>query len=232
VSSFVAPPMEQPAVLIVDDQPDPYLLSERQLQEVGAQRKSVTSLEAAAGVLRHWHSDVVQRRAVVVLDLMFPTDPEDGLTFLRAVMQRELPVPRHTYVIVRTGVYRDEIKKRAYALGALEYVGKVEGPEVLMTAVKFACGEDVRTARTLCQVFEVDAERGTVRVRIEGHGGWYAERSFELSWCPVEARVPGGSFYAETYKRLTGSGAEIVLKSAAVDAAAEADVLAHLFRPL
>jgi DNA-binding NarL/FixJ family response regulator len=137
-----------------------------------------------------------------------------------------------THVIVRSGVDDSEVIRRTFSLGALAFVRKGDDPERLLEAINFACGGEVLVARALCEVIDVDTRRGTLRVSVEGRDGWSAERSFDCSWCPPAARMAGGAFYAETYKRLTERGQEIVLRSAAVNAAEEAEALAVLLRPI
>jgi CheY-like chemotaxis protein len=221
-----------PFVLIVDDEVDDWTLSERQLRHLNVERHTSRSVEEAAVLLARWALLGQGQPVIVVLDLMYPDDPEPGLTFLEQVVRRVVSVPAHTRVIVHSADAEPAVIERARLAGALDYVVKGQGGEHLLEAVEFACGRDVRTARTLCEVVDVDFGSRRILVAVEGTGGWTAQRSFDIDWCPAGARFSGATFYADSYKRLTATGVELVLKTAEVDGPELRRALAEVLRPL
>jgi hypothetical protein len=89
--------------------------------------------------------------------------------------------------------------------------------------------QETLVARVLCEVLDVDTANNRVRVQIRGKDAWIAERSFDLDFCPELARIAGGSFYAETYRKESG---EEELRSAQVDAEEERAILDELFKDI
>jgi hypothetical protein len=87
--------------------------------------------------------------------------------------------------------------------------------------------QETLVARVLCEITDVDDKK--VYVLIRGKDDWIAALSFDLEFCPEIARIPGGSFYAETYRKASG---EEELRSAPVDAEEDRAALEKLLGPL
>lgn len=220
-----------PIILVVDDEVDDLLLSERQLQPLGAVRIAVNSLPKAKAHLESLRVSASTARVIVVLDLMFPDDPEAGLGFLRQLVGQQVLAPERTFVIIHSAVDNPDVIQAALAAGAIEYTIKGD-TDHLLRAVEYACGGDILVTRVLCHVISVDFADKSILVEMDSKSGWTAQRTFEFDWCPRDARFSGATFFADTFKRLGDHGVELVLKSSAVDGEADRRALRELLKPL
>jgi hypothetical protein len=163
---------------------------------------------------------------------MFPSDPEEGLRFLRYLKGPTSQIPRGAGIVVHTNATAPHYRKLAYEAGADEFLAKGEARQ-LIDLVDLYSGGEVLVAQTLCRVVDVDLMKGKVAVEIDGADGWVAERAVDLQQCPNEARIAGGAFYLDSYKRFRFYPGSRVLEysilSRAVDESEEQKKLAYLF---
>ena len=113
-------------ILLVDDDEDSLLLLEIALEDLGQNLVSKSSGEEALTYL------LENDAAVILLDVRMPT--MDGLETATRIRQRERS--KHTPIIFLTGASppAEQIAK-AYALGAVDYILKSFGPEILKAKV-------------------------------------------------------------------------------------------------
>jgi hypothetical protein len=80
--------------------------------------------------------------------------------------------------------------------------------------------------RTLCEV--VDVDEAQVHIRVRNKSGQILQLSYDLSFCPEPARVAGGSFWIEIYKKSSG---ETRLLTVPVNEEEDQKALAALLAP-
>jgi len=118
---------EHVKILLVDDQPDNLLSASAVLESLG---EEIVQAESGREALRQLLENDF---AVIVLDAMMPE--MDG--FETAALIRERERSRHTPIIFLTALGRgEEHMRRAYTLGAVDYMTKPFAPEILRTKVR------------------------------------------------------------------------------------------------
>jgi len=206
-----------PEIFVIDDN-DRSRLTGAFLKEIGMTKRVVTSLKDASEALGNATAETI-----VVLDLMFPNSPEEGLDFLRTFKLTHAQVP----VIVFTNASVDEDYVRG--LGAAAVVSKTGDPIRLRNVIKLISGREVLVASVLCEIVGISSR--TVRIRVEGEQGWVAERDFEREFCPPAMEV-GGAFYLETYEFMRDGKKQYRVASKASDPREELAALDGWFEGL
>jgi DNA-binding response OmpR family regulator len=192
-------------ILVVDDDPDTDF-SPKFLKSLNASVEVAQTLNEARNALSEIDADTV-----VILDLMFPENTDDGLDFLREIKQDYKETP----VIVHTAAPMPHVQETAMDLGADDVIQKAGDPEELRNAIMLASGLELKTAEVLCQVVAVDDR--VVRVQIPGEEGWVAEREFDKRFCPATACTVGSAFWLDTFRARHDGKDEYVLRSRGVD---------------
>jgi CheY-like chemotaxis protein len=161
---------------------------------------------------------------VIIYDLMYPNsyDVKEGL--------KRIPELREAFpqalLIVHTGTPLENVRRRAKELGANAVLQKSrDNPEFIRDLIRLAMGREVVKASTLCEVVEVDEDNGRIRVEVSGRDGWIAERSFDIDFCPMEARQLGGAFWIDSIEKRRGAAVEYVVRARAVDILEEQEFL-------
>ena len=204
-------------ILLVDDDPDTEF-SPKFLKSLNASVDVAQTLSDARHAL-----DETDEDTVVVLDLMFPENTDDGLDFLRELKQEHKETP----VIVHTAAPMPHVQEAAMELGADDVLQKAGDPEELRNAIVLASGLELKTAEVLCQVVAVGDH--TIRVQITGEDGWLAEREFHNRFCPPAARTIGSQFWLDTFRSRRGGKEEYALRSRGVDPAGDRAIVANWF---
>jgi len=192
-------------ILIVDDDPDTEF-SPKFLKTLNASVEIAQTLNEARVALQE-----TDENTVVVLDLMFPEDPDEGLNFLREVKEEH----EHTPVIVHTAAPMPDVHETALDAGADDVLQKAGDPEYLRSAIMLASGLEIKRAEVLCEV--VAANEWSVRVQIAGEEGWVAEREFDRRFCPPLARNVGSTFWLDTYHARRDGEDSYILRARGVD---------------
>lgn len=118
--------MEQPIILLVDDNPDDEALTVHAFEQQGVAnrivvaRDGVEALDYLFGRGAHAERDLAQKPAVVLLDLKLPRI--HGLEVLRQV--RADPRTRYQPVVVLTSSDEEQDLVESYRLGCNSYVRK------------------------------------------------------------------------------------------------------------
>jgi CheY-like chemotaxis protein len=175
-------------VIIIDDKVTPPLSNEFVTAQLRAALRRIYTLAEADEVLQSG----IDAASIIVLDLGFPSDPSEGLRFLRELRRR---YPLLT-VIVYTNANKIALEE-AFHAGATKVLRKNRDPEEFRNALLLASGQKVLQSSVLCEVVAVDTS--AVRVRIDGEAGWFAEREFSRSFCPIARPERGATFYLDTF---------------------------------
>jgi CheY-like chemotaxis protein len=192
-------------IVIVDDDSDTEF-TPKFLKSLNASVEIAPTLTDARVALND-----ADENTVVILDLMFPEDTDDGLDFLREVKQQHETTP----VIVHTAAPMPHVQEAALDLGADEVLQKAGDPEDLRKAIMLASGLELKTAEVLCEVVAVNDR--AVRVQFAGEEGWIAEREFDRRFCPPIARTVGSAFWLDTFRSRRDGEDAYILRARGVD---------------
>ena len=111
-------------VLVIDDDEMALMMTRRILEDAGYEVKSTADGPAGIRLYEEHHPDAV------LLDLGLPS--MSGLDVLKAIRDFD----EKARIIVFTGYTSGEFEKQASKYGALFYVEKTAGPEVLLSRVQ------------------------------------------------------------------------------------------------
>src|SRR5262249_16160585 len=138
---------------------------------------------------------------VILLDLMFGRgNPFEGLTFL-GELSRMQEFHDRVSVIVFSGATDQEIRKTAASYGACEFYRKGSDPDPVVQELLAYTGKQVRVDSGLVEIVDIDFEKGEMDVRYRRRDVDTVRCTLDLRIAPKEARIPGGSFWFDTYKR-------------------------------
>ncbi|MES1243031.1 MAG: hypothetical protein ABUT39_15555 [Acidobacteriota bacterium] len=219
-------------ILEIDDEPEESVLRTTQFAELPAEHKTAEDLQIAQhelkilGPLQRYGS----KNVVILLDLMFPLDqnPRDGIAFIRSIRAGEREVDSRTPVIVHSNVANRNIINEALEAGANMFFKKTDDPGALLDAISFFLGKEKLTNRTAWEVVQLYRDRGKMRIRATARDRYILERLIDLDMCPLEARIEGGSFLAETYKKYRDYEVEVLIKTKTVDVDKEREEIARI----
>ena len=153
-------------VLLVDDNEGNLILLETMLEDLGQNIVSKTSGEEALAYLKE------HEVAVILLDVRMPR--LDGLETATLIRQRESS--KHTPIIFHTSASppQEQIAE-AYALGAVDYILKSLGPEMLKAKVSVFIELFKKTAALRQQKDETEREAEKLRTALKSQElltGW------------------------------------------------------------
>jgi DNA-binding NarL/FixJ family response regulator len=192
-------------VVLIDDEPGDIEILSGDLRALGVEPVVISDLDSAREWLRYSGGFREVRLRLVVLDLMFPSHPRDGLQFLEQLRRGGLGVDPETPVVMFSGVGQQEVIAQAESLGIAGFIKKGQDPRILLEHIAVVLGrKEASVAEILCEVIDCDYENGLINVRMGVGDAWVMEAPIELSACPKVALVPGGAFYIDV-SRVYGS---------------------------
>ena len=122
--------MEAKRILIVDDDADIHMLLRKWFEYFGFVCLSAYSVQSA---LMKLESDDLD---LVILDLNFPGDDEDGIDFLRQAKEH-LPGDHELPPIIVASCRSDEsVMRTVMTIGAVGYISKPYAPQALMAMIR------------------------------------------------------------------------------------------------
>ncbi|HEX4966597.1 MAG TPA: hypothetical protein VF173_37655 [Thermoanaerobaculia bacterium] len=208
-------------ILEIDDEAEDSVLGTSQFKLLPAERRTAESLVDARykftilGPLQKFGSHNV----VIVLDLMFPQEqnPSDGIAFIRDIRSGQLEIDYRTPIVVHSNVTNKNRIDEALAAGANEFFKKTDEPGELLDSISFFLGKEKLLHSATWEVIGVLSEARKVRIRTGLVDGRRIEQSVDFNLCPIEARIEGGSFLAQTFKKFRDYQTEVIVRSMPVD---------------
>jgi len=188
-------------VLIVENDRDVSGYFHAELVREGVPTETALSIPDAR---RHVRMQLEQKvsHLVILLDLMFERgDPSEGLTFLGELNRLSEFVDDRISVIVFSGATDQKTRETVISCGARQFYAKGSNPSPVLQELLAYTGKQVRVASGLLEIVDIDFVKGEMDVRYRMHDDAAVRCTLDLQLAPKEARVPGGSFWFDTYKR-------------------------------
>jgi CheY-like chemotaxis protein len=142
------------------------------------------------------------QRLVILLDLMFEQDdPREGINFLQDISRLPEFGAGRINIIVLTGDDDAETREEALSNGAREFYVKAVDPSPVVRDILAYLNKDVRVAMSLLEIVDIDDSGREMEVRYKTPQGTSVRCTLDSQVAPIAARVPGGSFWFDVYKR-------------------------------
>ncbi len=159
---------DRPLALIVDDDVVLRPLLGEVLQQAGFTVEEAAEGEQALATFVRAQPDII------LLDVMLPE--MDGFTLCATI--RALPGGEHTPVLMVTGLGDTESIRRAYEVGATDFIAKPLNWEILSHRVRYM----LRASRAMEDLRQKEAEN-RVRSRQDGIFGYHVTRTTDTAQC-------------------------------------------------
>jgi CheY-like chemotaxis protein len=216
-------------VLLVDDDDDIVTYFRDYLAKQKVEAVSAEDIASAENELELLLARDAQR-IVIILDLMFEhQDWEEGYDFLLKLSEQPAFRTGRIDVIVLTGAEDEDgsIRERVLEAGAQEFYRKGGDLRLPMQAVLTYLGRRTLLKTALIEVVDIDDLRSEadVRYRATDHT---IRCKLDSDLIPREARIPGGSFWLESYKQFSNGQMEVISVARTVDYEQEATLLKSL----
>ncbi len=159
-------------VLVVDDEKDIVTLLKYNLEKEGFIVSEAYDGEQAISVAKEEKPDLI------LLDIMMPK--LDGVETCRII--RETPGIEDTYVMMLTARSEEYSEIAAFDVGADDYIVKPIKPRALVSRISahFRKGSKSSGKKDRIQVGELDIDRGSYRVQMQGKDLSMPKKEFEL----------------------------------------------------
>lgn len=189
------------SVLVVENDTDVSEYFRSELADAGIPIRVATSVKTAWEQV-HTLLDQNVTQLVILLDLMLERqDPSEGLQFLADLNRLPAFAEEKVSVVVLTGDSNPKTRSDVISYGAREFYSKGGDPAVVLSELLAYVGRQVRVDTTLLEILDVDETKREMEVLYRGPDARTIRCTLDLQFAPREARIPGGSFWFDTYKR-------------------------------
>jgi CheY-like chemotaxis protein len=216
-------------VLLVDDDDDIVTYFRDYLTKQNIEAVSAEDIASAVNELELLLKRDAER-IIIVLDLMFERqDWREGYDFLLQLSTHPAFRGGKIDVIVLTGAEDEDgsIRERVIDAGAQEFYQKGGDLRLPMQSILTYLGRRTLLKSALIEVVDIDDMRSEADVRYRNTNR-AIRCKLDVDLIPRDARIPGGSFWLDSYKRFSNGQMEVISIARTIDYEQEATLLRSL----